>query len=281
MNKDVLIRVGVSLAASGAIVAFALWRRSLAWSGAAAALVLGTVIGTCGGAPWFAVLAAFFFTSTAMGKVGKARKEAVKREFSKGDTRDMWQALANGGVAAAAALGMFAAPKAAMAGAFLGAMATATGDTWATELGVLSRGEPLSLVRFRRVPRGTSGAVSALGTAATVGGALAIGLVAAAGKELAGGDPFWMRPVQIVIVAVAGGTVGSLADSLLGATIQAGYHCPSCDKACEGETHHCGTAAKHTRGLSWFDNDVVNAVATLIGAFVGAMLTKVLWRLPM
>lgn len=273
MTTSPLLRAGISLLASAGIAGFAYRRGSLSRSGAAGALLVGTCIGTGGGAGWFAVLAAFFFTSTALGKVGRARKEAVKREFSKGDTRDLWQALANGGVAAGAAIGMLAAPSAAWAGAFLGAMATANGDTWATELGVLSGGEPISLVRLRRVPRGTSGAVSALGMGATAAGALLIGAVgaAASGADGMGG----IRPVYACGIALAAGTLGSLADSLLGATLQAGYHCAACGRDSESERHHCGADAAHVRGLAWFDNDAVNAVATLLGAGAGALLASV------
>lgn len=261
-------RIALGVLGSGVIALFA-WRRgSLAPSGAWAALALGTLITLGGGAAWFGVLVAFFATSTLLGKVGKRRKEAVKKEFSKGDTRDVWQALANGGVAALAAAGAWLLPSPLWAGAFLGAMATANGDTWATEIGVLSKREPISLVRLTRVPRGTSGAVSGLGMAATMAGALVVGLVAA----IAPGS-FSMGSLRIVAIAVVSGTIGALADSLLGATLQAGYWCDGCGKGCEAEVHHCGRQTKLARGLAWLDNDGVNALATLAGAGVGAALT--------
>jgi uncharacterized protein (TIGR00297 family) len=267
VTSPLLLRVVLGLLASAAITGIALRRGSLAPSGAAAGLVIGTTIYAGGGGAWFAVLFTFFVTSTLLGRVGKARKEAVKREFSKGDTRDAWQAIANGGFGALAALGALIAPSPAWAAAFLGAMATANGDTWATELGVLSRAEPLSLIRLRRVPRGTSGAVSPLGLGATIAGALAVGLVGAIAPE-----GFGTTPARAVIMAVAGGTAGSLADSLIGATLQASFHCPACDRACEGKIHHCGATARHVRGFSWFDNDLVNAAATLIGALVAVAI---------
>src|SRR5439155_21605655 len=151
--------------ASAAIAGCAWWRGSLSRSGAAAATAVGTCIFAGGGAAWFAALVTFFVTSTLLGRVGRARKAAAKREFSKGDTRDAWQVLANGGAAAAAALGALLVPSPYWSAAFLGALATANGDTWATELGVLSRGEPFVLRGFSlvRVPRGTSGAVSPRG----------------------------------------------------------------------------------------------------------------------
>lgn len=263
MDAAFFSRLALGALASALIAGFALKRRSLSRSGAAAALLVGTCIWTGGGGAFFAVLFTFFVTSTLLGRVGRARKEAVKREFSKGDVRDAWQVLANGLVAALAALGLLLAPSPAWAAAFLGAMATANGDTWATELGVLSASDPISLTRFRRVPRGTSGAVSWLGLAATAGGALAVGLVAAAAAP-----SFHMTPLRALTIALAAGTAGSLADSLLGATLQAGFHCGACQRDCEAETHHCGAAAAHVRGLRWLGNDIVNAVATLFGALV-------------
>jgi uncharacterized protein (TIGR00297 family) len=203
-------------------------------------------------------------TSTLLAKVGRARKARIKLEFEKGDTRDALQAFANGGVAALSALGALLAPHPAWTGAFIGELATANGDTWATELGTLSRQEPWSLLSLRRVPRGSSGAVSPLGLAATAGGGLLIGLVVASREA---------RPLGALVMAGAGlvcGVVGSLADSVLGASLQAAYYCPACAVATEGARHVCGAEAQLTRGFAWFDNDLVNLTATLLGALLGA-----------
>jgi uncharacterized protein (TIGR00297 family) len=208
-------------------------------------------------------LVGFFVTSTLLGKLGRARKQAIKAEFEKGDTRDAWQALSNGGVAALCALGQLIAPHPAWLGAFVGALATANGDTWATELGTLSRGEPWSLRSLRRVPRGSSGAVSPLGLAATAAGGLLIGALVAPGTGAG--------TLRIWLLGLGTGLLGSLVDSLLGATIQAGYRCPDCARDTEGARHGCGARALHTRGFAWFDNDLVNLSATAAGALLGAL----------
>ena len=262
--------------ASAAIAGFALWRRALSPSGAAAALAVGTCIFAGGGPAWFAALVTFFVTSTLLGRVGRARKAATKREFSKGDTRDAWQVLSNGGAAAAAALGLGLAPSTIWAAAFLGALATANGDTWATELGVLSRGEPFALRGFSlaRVPRGTSGAVSPLGLGATVAGAAAIGAVAALAPAA-----FFCTPARAALLAILGGTAGALADSLLGATVQESFWCAACARETESARHHCGARAEHRRGLRGFGNDAVNAAATLLGALCAVAADAALDRL--
>ncbi|HMJ12504.1 MAG TPA: DUF92 domain-containing protein [Polyangiaceae bacterium] len=250
-----------------AIAAVAVRRGSLSRSGGAAAVLIGTGIYAGGGGAWFFALVTFFVSSTLLGRVGRARKATIKREFEKGDTRDAKQALANGGIALLCSLAMLVSGNLAWSGAFVGALSTANADTWATELGVLSRGEPLSLTRFKHVPRGTSGAISALGLVATAGGALAIGLVAAAAHQA-----FMLSSARLLILALAAGVVGSLTDSLLGATLQGGYHCAACDRSCEGGVHHCGHRTRHVRGLRWLDNDCVNLAATLMGAAVGALI---------
>jgi uncharacterized protein (TIGR00297 family) len=259
----VLGRVVLAFVMSGAIAALAFRRRALSSSGAIAATAVGAVIFVGGGAWCFGALGAFFVTSTLLGRVGAAYKARTKREFSKGDTRDAWQVLANGGVAALAALLMIVSPDARGLYAFVGALATANGDTWATELGILSRGEPRSIVTLTRVPRGTSGAVTALGLGGTVAGAFLVALVAA---------PASGRPLRVLVAGTVAGVVGALVDSILGATVQESFWCAGCARACESPRHSCGAVAERHRGVIGFGNDLVNFTATLAGAIAGAAL---------
>ena len=67
-----------------------------------------------------------------------------------------------------------------------------------------------------------------------------------------------------------------LASRLLGALFQAGYYCPECRRDSEGARHVCGAISMHARGLSWFDNDGVNLVATLGGALLSALVVLAL-----
>ena len=270
-----LERLVLGLTLSAIIAAIAYARSSLTGSGALGALGVGTCVYLGGGGTWYAALVVFFVTSTLLGRVGSARKREVSLDYQKGDTRDMMQVLCNGGVAAMCALSVLLAPSFWTGGAFLGALATATADTWATELGVLSKAEPVSLLTFRRVPRGSSGAVSLLGLLAALAGGLLIGAVGTVSPRLYG-MPAW------VAVAVGGGAglFGSLVDSLLGASVQASFFCPRCQRETEAATHHCGTASEHRRGALWFDNDTVNLVATLLGAMAGGALEFALEPLP-
>src|SRR5690606_20349729 len=184
---------------------------------------------------------------------------------SKGSRRDAGQVLANGGVAAGAAVvaGITGKPEAAFP-AFLGAMAAATSDTWATEIGLLSRRPPRSIVTWRQVRPGLSGGVTPLGLAAAAAGGATIGLIGSLGRPRR----------ELVALGTLAGLAGSLADSVAGATVQGVYRCPRCGEETERRVHSCGTPTIPARGVAWIDNDVVN----LIGAAVGAITALVLAR---
>ena len=159
------------------------------------------------------LLLAFFVLSTLLSRRGTARNER--------------QVIANGGIAALAAL----------AGNWLwfaGALAAANADTWATEIGRFSPTSPRLITNGARVPAGTDGGMTLLGTTAGIAGA---GLIAALSYV------FGQRGALAIAVA---GVVGMLVDSLLGATVQG--------------------------KVRWMDNDAVNLAATLTGAACAALV---------
>jgi len=72
-------------------------------------------------------------------------------------------------------------------------------------------------------------------------------------------------------VLVGAGVAGTLADSLLGATVQGLYECPGCRARSERRDTVCHAPVRLVRGRRWLDNDGVNLAATLVGAAVGAL----------
>jgi uncharacterized protein (TIGR00297 family) len=236
--------------------------RALSTSGAGASAVAGT-LAIAAGWSWGVLLLSFFATGSALSKLWERKKAAlVSRVVEKGGERDARQVLANGGVYALAAAGSLISPSPIWYALGAGALAACTADTWATEVGTLVGGAPVSIRSAARVPPGTSGAITLPGTMAGVGGALFI----AAGAALAS----W--PVPFAAVAL-GGIAGALADSVLGAWIQARRWCDHCDEPTERIVHDCGTATRHAGGVRGFDNDVVNAVCSGVGALITLLLS--------
>jgi len=236
--------------------------RSLSTSGAVTSVVVGT-LAIAAGWSWGFLLLSFFVTASALSKLGGRKKaERVGPIMQKAGVRDARQVLANGGIYAAAALGYIVFPSPVWQAAGIGALAASTADSWATEVGTLARSEPVSIISASRVPPGTSGGVTLLGTMAGAGGALFVG----------GGATLATWPVPFAAVAL-GGMAGALADSLLGATVQARRWCDLCARSTERLMHSCGTPTRHAGGVAGFDNDVVNAVCSGVGALVALLLS--------
>jgi len=256
----------------GAVISF-LARRAgaLSPSGAWAAAVTGGLIFGLGGLRWAVLLLVFFFTSSALSRLFGRRKRALEENFAKGSQRDAAQVLANGGLAALLATLQALQPNLPFWWlAFAGSLAAVNADTWATELGVFSPQAPLLITNGRLVARGASGGISALGYLAAAAGA---GLIAALAAWLAPGSIQNLSPISLGACVCLAGLAGTTLDSLLGATLQAIYRCPACQKETERHpTHACGAHTIQVRGWRWMNNDMVNGLAALMGAVAAVLL---------
>jgi uncharacterized protein (TIGR00297 family) len=259
------IIIGIFLAIFIAVLA---WRvGALSKSGAWAAVLTGGFIFGLGGLAWAALLLTFFISSSALSRAFGKRKASLAEKFSKGSRRDWGQVLANGGLGACLAVAFTLRQQPEWIWlAFAGAMAAVNADTWSTELGVLSKTPPRMITNGKQVERGTSGGISWTGTLAALGGAALVALVAV----LFSLDASW---IGYLLIITLGGLAGSLFDSLLGASIQAIYWCPACEKETERHPlHSCGSPTTQVRGWAWVNNDIVNFGCSLMGALVTASL---------
>jgi uncharacterized protein (TIGR00297 family) len=236
------------------------WRlRWLTGGGAIASLLVGAAVLGFGGWVWASALVAFFVSGSALTLVGRARKTQPEH---RGGGRTAAQVLGTGGVCGVVAVlwgaGTWPGLWGLLPAAFFGAVAAAAADTWATEIGMLSPHPPRMITTGRPVPAGTSGAVTWLGSAAGVAGAALIG---GFGMYDAGGD--W----RIFAAVCVAGVVAMIADSLLGALVQASFRGPD-GLVVEDPV----SGAVLVRGIPWVTNPVVNLLCTLAGALVGGAL---------
>lgn len=307
----------LSAALAGGVAVVARRARALTQDGAVAAAIVGFIVFGWGrmAAAW--PLFVFFTTASALTKVSaRLRRRTGTRSVSKRSSRDEKgrrapQVVANGGVAAAAVAASWLWPHPLWTAAFAGAIATSTADTWATELGVVSRRPPVLITTRKPAVPGQSGAISSVGTMAGAAGAVLIGVVAAAtfGHDALGAAET-VNAAALAFAVAVGGIVGMLLDSVLGATVQARYRCPNCHVITEECYHKCAATGSdrhhgapadarsvaadrsrfgrsstpqrrqretrvrtvHIGGSPVFNNDVVNFVASLGGAVAAACI---------
>ena len=209
----------------------------LTLDGTKSAWILGWIAFGLGQLPVAAVLAAFFVSSSLLSKQPDASVVSVRR-----NARQVW---ANGFWLVLFVMIWFASDNPIWLYAGIASMATATADTWATEIGGHRfQGTTYLIYGLKKTNPGTDGGISVAGTLASL-----------AGSALIAATCLFVLPesslLDFFFIAIAG-FLGSLADSLLGATKQ-GKHLEL--PPVMGNIMECN-----------IDNDFVNWAATGTGA---------------
>lgn len=208
------------------------YRKSLDLFGSAIMIIMGVVIIFSAGTNWLLLIILFLIMSLVATRYSKKYKRSLGQFEGRRTSKNV---ISNGVVACfMAAFGGYYLPFVA---GFIGAIATATADTLASEIGVLDP-NPRLITTFQKVDPGTNGAVSTLGTAVGIFGAAIIGIA----SYFLG---IMSNPLIAITVAIISGTVGCFMDSILGALFE-------------------------NRGL--ITNEHVNLFATIVGALVGIVL---------
>ena len=194
--------VGINLVLAGLSV-MAGW---ISWRGAAAGVVLGIGVYLSAGPAAYVVLCLFFFLGGLSTRLGKGRKEALGVAEENFGRRGVANVLSKGLVAGILTLLFFWTDSMLARVAYTGALAAATLDTVATEIGQWVGGAPRDLRSFRPVPVGTPGAVSLAGTLSGLAAALLVSSVPVLWS--------WL-PGSALPAVVAGALAGNGVESLL------------------------------------------------------------------
>jgi uncharacterized protein (TIGR00297 family) len=214
----------------------AYWAKAADADAVLSATIIGILVILFGGPTWFLLLLSFYLMGGAFTKYGYAYKQKLGIAQSKGGKRGYKNVYSNSLVPLALAIchGIYGSDL--FVFAFVAAVATANGDTLASEIGETSRIKPRMITTFKIVEPGIDGGVTPLGEVVSLVGAAIIGILAVA----TGITGYWG-----FLVAVIGGFLGTNFDSLLGATFQR---------------------------MGKLSNNGVNLFATLFGAMVGAAI---------
>lgn len=271
----------------GAGLAFKGYRGgSLDTSGAVGAALVGW--GTLyAGVRFGVVLGAFFFLSSAMTRVGGEIKKKIDENHVPGKAsgaRNWIQVAANGLVPTFLAmsysfatggpeylLGVNNAFETPLAAAFIGYYGCCCGDTWSSELGVLSRKMPRLITTGKECKPGTNGGVTTLGLVASAAGGFAVGFAFWCGglfvPVVTGNVALALQFAAqwpVLVIGLGSGLVGSLMDSLLGATIQFSGYCSERRRMVSKP----GPTVTKTSGLNFLSNSAVNFVTASLCALI-------------
>ncbi len=228
--------------------------KALAFSGAIAAFVIGGTIFGFGGWSASIELVAFFLSGSLLSKLNEKH----------GGKRDWRQVAANGIVPMLAVVLLYFRPDLREEATlmFLGALATTTADTFATEIGIRFGKKTFDILTFAQSTKGLSGGVSVVGLIASIFGGLLIAVLSFYQPDTDGGlcGLVFVKVIPVVTIA---GCCGALVDSIIGASLQAKYRTLG-GVVIESEQG----GAKLIQGSSLIGNNATNLIASMMGALV-------------
>ena len=213
MPDHFMLLSGLGLSIVAAYLAFLMnWIRM---SAIYTVIVIGTIVLGFGGWLLATALVLFFvsssiFTHFSGGKIEDPND--TKTSLNEQKRRDSYQVWSNGFWVSVFAMMAFLLQSDLLLIAAFASVATATSDTWATEIGSRNPGITKKITNFEPVEPGTDGGVSLKGTLAAAAGSFTIGLLL-----LFSGNP---DSVMFFWVVFLSGFLGCVADSYFGVFIQ-------------------------------------------------------------
>lgn len=236
------------------ITSFAYFKKQLTLWGSITAILVGFIFYLTGRWLFLGPLFVFFITSSIVTNINKKyKKQTTSKIHEKSSSRDTFQVLANSLIALIFAILYYKTKNTIFEIAVFIAFASYNADTWASELGIISKQDNIFLFGFKKVQKGISGAVTIFGLICSLLGSLLIGFI------------YFFKEInfKILLVITIYGFISALIDSILGQLCQVLYY----DK-----TNNLYTEKKYTnktenlkvKGFSWTNNDFVNLLAPLI-----------------
>ena len=239
--------------------------RAISISGYGALIAICTTFIFLGQGLWLFTLFFMFLSSSLLTRFKKEKKKEFEDVVEKTGPRDFYQAFANLGIAAACILLYYFFNDQLFLVALLSSVAAANADSWASEIGGLSKDQPILVTNFKPIEKGVSGGVTLLGTLGGIAGSGFIILSFQFISKLFGSFTFTKSQLCSAFMA---GIFGFIFDSYLGATLQALYR----NNVANRLTEQSIPSNKLIKGWRIINNDAVNFLTTLTSAIVGVLL---------
>ncbi|KAL7117489.1 hypothetical protein ACP275_03G074400 [Erythranthe tilingii] len=270
-----LVQPLIAAIISAAIAARSFRKKSLDFSGAISGFAVMT-IHIAVNYRFGAVLLVFFFTSSMFTKFGEDKKQKVDADYKEGGQRNWIQVIYNSGIGTILVLIVWTLSGSEdyclnskesslltfLIGGIIGQYCCCNGDTWSSELGILSDDQPRLITTFKPVRKGTNGGVTKPGLLAAAAGGSVIGVtfVALGFVTTNCSSDIALKQLLLIPISALSGLCGSVIDSLLGATLQYSGFCSVRNKV----VGKPGPTVKRISGLSILDNNGVNLVSILL-----------------
>tara|TARA_B100000073_G_C23707113_1_gene562720 strand:+ start:54 stop:1514 length:1461 start_codon:yes stop_codon:yes gene_type:complete len=227
-------------------------KKHLSLNGLLSSALMAVLILGFGGLVYLLPIATFFILSTLLSKIGSKHIQKSK------SGRTTYQVIANGGIGLLLCIINHFHQTDLIFYMFLSSIAAANSDTWATEIGKLSKTRPKDIISGRRLKQGQSGGITFIGSLGSIVGSFVIAII---------GFFLSIDHLYLILIFIAG-FVGSLLDSILGSTIQSRFISLDGRTITEKRVENSHLYS----GLRVINNDTVNLVCTISGPMIFALI---------
>ena len=262
------LQVGAQLFSVG-VGSFSYYKKSVSLSGFFALIGISSLFIWTNQIGLLCSLFYMFASSSLLTKYKKNKKAEFDRVVGKTGPRDYVQAICNLGTSVLVLLILLLYPNDFWIAAILGSIAASNADSWASEIGGLSKHPPVMITTFRPTEKGVSGGVTLLGTIGGIAGSLFIAVFGV--LTLHWITTFPGNLLGLGIAVCIAGIIGFLFDSYLGAFSQALFQ----DKYSKQLLEKRSSQTQLLKGISWLNNDLVNLATTWVGAVAGGVVYRV------
>ncbi|MEG0286838.1 MAG: DUF92 domain-containing protein [Vagococcus sp.] len=228
--------------------------KAISFDGIFTTIITGTIIALSGNlAIWSSII--FLFGSSLAIKLFKSiffpsSLELEKQVHEKLNARDSFQILANTLPATLCIIAYLITNNTTFVLAYLTSIAAATADTWASEIGILSKRKTFDLRSFTVILKGISGGISLLGTLASLVASICVVFLFLFFNLF---HTISIDSNQYIII-ISLGFLGSLVDSFIGSFFQ-GLFKNSNQELTDKKEHN-----QLVKGFTWLNNDAVNII---------------------
>jgi uncharacterized protein (TIGR00297 family) len=240
---------------------FSYQRKSISKSGFIALMSISSLFIFSNQIELLAIIFYMFASSSLLSKLLPHQQE-LEDVIDKTGARDYIQALANLGVASLLFCFYLISWNTIYIIGFISSVVAANADSWASEIGGLSKRTPVLITNFQPIKKGISGGITLIGTIGGILGGLFI--IVLSYITLYHSNLSSIISPHGWIAILIGGISGLFIDSYLGAWFQALYK----ENKILNETQQ----GKLIKGHSWITNDMVNFMTTFSSALMSIII---------
>lgn len=257
-----IIAISVSIVLAALVAFITIKKKAFTVPAALSACVMLIVAAICSGWPGIVIVLAAYFTIFAVDMIVGERSEKITGSVNqRTGARGIVQVIANALAATIAAVMSAILKNPELMMVYAAALTECLADSLASDVGVLSKKDPIDICKMKRIKRGLSGGVSLLGTLSALAGCVWMFLISLI---------FFGFSVKLAVAVILIPMLGIGIDSVLGSLVQAKYECTVCGKSTE-KTLHCGKKTNHVGGLKLINNDAVNIISNFLTAILAAV----------